>query len=117
APRWVRFGRIDVGNANLDAVHPEGVAVDHAISAATDVTAAEPPGMERRSRAHDLRTAAAFPPGDASGCTHSNRPHPKWQISQPPAATPRKPDQIRHSGKVPQQSGSDNIFLCLNARV
>ena len=41
AARWMRLGCIDVCNPNFHAVHPDRVAVDHAVSAATIVTVRE----------------------------------------------------------------------------
>ena len=46
-PKGYWIARVDVRDANLDAVHPEGVAIDHAIAAAAGVAQRKGAGRGR----------------------------------------------------------------------
>jgi len=37
----MRFRRVDIGNADFDALHPDRIAIDHAVDPAPDVAEAE----------------------------------------------------------------------------
>lgn len=82
AARRVDFGRVDIGDPDLSAVEPEGVAVDDAIAALAGATEGERAAhgwfivAGGRDRADFRPVRRAVPSGDAERCSeHDGRDH------------------------------------------
>ena len=93
AARRVGFGGVDIGDADLGAVHPEGVAVDHAVDPLG-------PATDREARRYRLPRPHRAGPSSSPGPRPGPRPGPDDQ----PARRARRRSR-RGRGRAAQTRG------------